>query len=131
LINFANADMVGHTGNLKSTIAAVEAVDECLGKLIPEILKMDGQIFITADHGNAEETINPRTEEIDTEHSTFPVPLWYLNPKNQRQKNESEIIRSKSSVGGLLSDVAPTILRAMDLPIPPEMTGQDLLEILK
>jgi 2,3-bisphosphoglycerate-independent phosphoglycerate mutase len=131
LINFANADMVGHTGKLKPTIEAIEAVDECLGKLIPNILKIDGQIFITADHGNAEEVINPRTEEIDTEHSTFPVPFWYISPGKEKQKSESDIIKVKNSVGGLLSDVAPTILAAMNIPVPSEMTGQNLLEVLK
>jgi 2,3-bisphosphoglycerate-independent phosphoglycerate mutase len=130
LINFANADMVGHTGKLKETISAVEAVDGCLGKIIPEILKIGGHIFITADHGNAEEITNPRTEEIDTEHSSFPVPFWYLNPENKKQKNESQIINAKSRAGGILSDVAPTILSVMNIPVPPEMTGQNLMEVL-
>jgi 2,3-bisphosphoglycerate-independent phosphoglycerate mutase len=130
LINFANADMVGHTGKLKPAIAAVEAVDECLGKLVPEILKIGGHIFITADHGNAEEIINPRTEEIDTEHSSFPVPFWYLNPANQKQKNESQIVSATSNVQGILSDVAPTILAVMNISVPPEMTGQNLMEAL-
>lgn len=130
LINFANADMVGHTGKLKPAIAAVEAVDGCLGKIIPEILKIGGHIFITADHGNAEEIVNPRTEEIDTEHSTFPVPFWYLNSENQKPKSETEIVNAKNNIGGLLSDVAPTILAAMNIPSPPEMTGQNLMEVL-
>jgi len=130
LVNFANADMVGHTGKLKPTIAAIEAVDGCLGKIIPEILKIGGHIFITADHGNAEETINPRTEETNTEHSTFPVPFWYLSPNNHRQKTESEILKVKNGIGGLLSDVAPTILAVMDITVPPEMTGQSLMEVL-
>jgi len=130
LINFANADMVGHTGKIKPTIAAVEALDGCLGKLIPEILKIGGHIFITADHGNAEEVINPRTEEIDTEHSSFPVPFWYLNPTNQKQKNESQIVTATSNPSGILSDVAPTILSVMNIPVPPEMTGQSLMEVL-
>jgi len=130
LVNFANADMVGHTGKLQPAITAVETIDACLGKLVPEILKIGGHIFITADHGNAEEIENPRTEEIDTEHSTFPVPFWYLSSGNQRQKNESDIIRAKKNVGGLLSDVAPTILTVMNIPIPSEMTGQNLSEVL-
>jgi len=131
LINFANPDMVGHTGNLKATISAIETVDECLGKLIPQILKIGGQIFLTADHGNAEELTNRRTEEQDTEHSVFPVPLWYITPNNQRQKTESEITNGKNSVLGILSDVAPTILNSINVKVPPDMTGQNLLEILK
>jgi 2,3-bisphosphoglycerate-independent phosphoglycerate mutase len=131
LINFANPDMVGHTGNLKATISAIETIDECLKKLIPQILKMGGQIFLTADHGNAEELINRRTEERDTEHSVFPVPLWYIAPNNQRQKSESEITNGKSNVSGILSDVAPTILNSINIKVPPDMTGQNLLDLLK
>jgi len=131
LVNFANPDMVGHTGNMKATVSAIETIDECLGKIIPEVLKIGGNLFITADHGNAEEMTNLRTEEIDTEHSVSPVPLWFVAPKNQHQKSESEIMASKNNVRGILSDVAPTILSLMGLKIPPEMTGQNLLEILK
>jgi len=131
LVNFANPDMVGHTGDLKATISAVETVDVCLGKIIPEVLKMGGSLFITADHGNAEELTNLRTEEIDTEHSSFPVPFWHVTPESQRQKSESEIMEGKNNVRGILGDVAPTILSAMNLKTPPEMTGQNLLEILK
>ncbi|MFA5926225.1 MAG: 2,3-bisphosphoglycerate-independent phosphoglycerate mutase [Parcubacteria group bacterium] len=131
LINYANPDMVGHTGNLKAAISAIETVDQCLGKLIPEVLKIGGTLFITADHGNAEEVTNPRTEEPDTEHSTFPVPFWYVSPDNQRQKGESEILEDTTNVRGFLSDVAPTILSLMKIKIPPEMTGQNLLEFLR
>lgn len=131
LVNFANSDMVGHTGNMQATISAIETVDVCIGKIITQVLKIGGCLFITADHGNAEELINLRTEEIDTEHSTFPVPLWYITPDNQRQKSESEIMTGKNNIRGILSDVAPTVLSAMNLKIPPEMTGQNLLEILK
>lgn len=131
LINFANPDMVGHTGNIKAATSAIETVDECLGKLIPQILKLNGAVFITADHGNAEEMTNPRTEIADTEHSTFPVPLWHITAKNQRQRSESEIMRGKNDIKGILADVAPTILASMNLKPPPEMTGQNLLETLK
>jgi len=131
LMNFANADMVGHTGDLKATVTAVETVDECLGRIVPEVLKIGGSLLITADHGNAEELVNIRTEEPDTEHSIFPVPLWYITPSNQRQKSESEIMECKNNVRGILSDIAPTILASLNVEIPPEMTGQNLLDILK
>jgi 2,3-bisphosphoglycerate-independent phosphoglycerate mutase len=131
LINFANPDMVGHTGNFQATISAIEAVDECLGKLIPQVIKIGGQVFLTADHGNAEELTNRRTEEIDTEHSIFPVPLWHITPANHRQKGESEIMREKTTVKGILGDVAPTILSSLNATIPPEMTGQNLMDLLK
>ena len=123
--------MVGHTGNMQAAISAIETVDVCLGKIVPQVLKMGGSLFITADHGNAEELANPRTEEPDTEHSVFPVPFWYVAPEKQRQRSESEIMGSKNNVRGILGDVAPTVLSAMNLRIPPEMTGQNLLEILK
>ena len=103
---------------------------DVLGKIIPEILKIGGHIFITADHGNAEEIVNPRTEEIDTEHSSFPVPFWYLNSENKKQKNESQIIDAKSKTSGILSDVAPTVLAVMNISVPPEMTGQNLMDVL-
>jgi 2,3-bisphosphoglycerate-independent phosphoglycerate mutase len=131
LINYANPDMVGHTGNIKATIAAIETIDECLGMLIPEVLKIGGSLFITADHGNAEELLNLRNSEPDTEHSVSPVPLWYISPANQRQKSESQIMESKNDVRGILSDIAPTILASLNIKIPPEMTGQNLLDILK
>jgi 2,3-bisphosphoglycerate-independent phosphoglycerate mutase len=92
---------------------------------------MGGTLFITADHGNAEEVINPRTEEADTEHSTFPVPFWYVAPYNRHQKSESQVLADRTNVKGILSDVAPTILASMKIEIPPEMTGQNLLEILR
>ncbi len=131
LVNFANPDMVGHTGNLPATISAIETVDVCLGKIVPQVLKMGGSLFITADHGNAEELTNPRTEEVDTEHSVFPVPFWHVAPGNQRQKSEAEIMTGRNNVRGILSDVAPTILNFLGLKVPPEMTGRNLLEILK
>lgn len=130
LVNFANPDMVGHTGKLDATISAIESVDKCLGKIIPQVLKSDGSLFITADHGNAEELTNPKSEEADTEHSLFPVPIWYVTPKNQREKSESDILEGKTNARGILSDVAPTILASMKLGVPPDMNGQNLLEVL-
>ncbi len=131
LINYANADMVGHTGNLPAAIQAIEVIDECLGKVIPDVLKRNGVLFITADHGNAEEMINQRSNEADTEHSVFPVPFWCISAQNDRQKSESEIMEGKNNPKGILADVAPTVLTSMGIEIPPEMTGQNLLDILK
>jgi 2,3-bisphosphoglycerate-independent phosphoglycerate mutase len=129
LINFANADIVGHTGNEKASIKAVETIDECLAKIIRAVLMKKGCLLITADHGNAEEMIDPHTGEEDTEHSSNPVPLWYITPDNHAEKprESAEIIK----VAGLLSDVAPTILDIMGVEKPKEMTGESLLEILK
>ncbi len=114
-INFANADMVGHTANVPAIIKAVEVVDECLGKLENKITEKGGVMLITADHGNAEINIDPETGVPHTAHTTSPVPA-ILTDKSLSLKN-----------GGNLSDIAPTILELMKLPRPEEMTGRSLL----
>jgi len=127
-INFANPDMVGHTGNLLAAIKAVEAVDACLAKIIPEIVKRGGQAFILGDHGNCEEMVNLATGEIDKEHNIYPVPFIAVGNKFRDQSN-LEIMENDMSVltpVGILADVAPTILTHMDLELPPEMTGTNL-----
>jgi 2,3-bisphosphoglycerate-independent phosphoglycerate mutase len=128
LINYANADIVGHTGNEKATIIGVETIDECLGKLIPAVLEKNGCLLITSDHGNAEEVKNVHTGEIDTEHSTNPVPLWYINPENHHEREEEE---AKMKIEGMLSDIAPTVLDILGIEKPKEMTGESLLLSLK
>lgn len=131
LINYANPDMVGHTGNEKAAIEAVQSVDKSLSLLIPAVLKVKGCLLITADHGNAEEVKNFHTGQIDTEHSTNPVPFWFVAHDNHREKKAEEIVRQQNEVGGLLSDVAPTILELMNIEKPREMNGESLLPILK
>jgi len=115
-VNFANPDMVGHTGDLKAGEKAVSTVDEQVQRLIEIILKNNGQAIITADHGNIEEMINLKTNEIDTEHSVNPVPAIFIGHKLAKIKLKK----------GKLADVAPTILKMMDLPKPKEMTGKAL-----
>ncbi len=131
LINYSNADMVGHTGNEKACIEAVEIIDSSLSVLVPEILKAKGCLIITADHGNVEEIKNPYTGEINTEHSSNPVPLWLITPDNHRDKTSGEIIRSQNEVGGLLSDIAPTILDIMKIKPSEDMNGSSLMPMLK
>lgn len=131
LINYANADMVGHTGNEKAAIEAVKAVDHNLSILIPAILKAGGCMLITADHGNVEEMKNFNTGEINTEHSANPVPLWFVTPTNHKEKSDSEIASQQGEIGGLLSDIAPTILQLYEIKIPPTMSGESLLPMLK
>lgn len=131
LINYANPDMVGHTGNEEATIKAVEVIDHNLSVLVPAILQAGGAILITADHGNAEELKKSTTGEMDTEHSTNPVPLWYITPDNHRKKAPGESEREQNEVRGLLSDVAPTVLEIMGIPQPAEMNGTSLLSTLK
>ncbi len=123
LVNFANADMVGHTGNIQSTIMAVKTLDTCLEKIVHQALLLEYSVIITADHGNAEQKINPQTGEISTEHTNNPVPFIFLNSKYQG--------RSDKLPSGILADVAPTILYLLDIPKPQGMTGRNLLEELK
>jgi 2,3-bisphosphoglycerate-independent phosphoglycerate mutase len=128
LINYPNPDIVGHTGVEPACIKAVETVDNMLSQIVPKVLSKGGCMLISADHGNVEEIINSRTGEIDTEHSVNPVPLWYVTPDNHYdQPQESYVLK----VGGLLSDIAPTVLDILGLPKPPEMSGESLLPILK
>lgn len=118
LVNFANADMVGHTGNIQAAITACEVIDECLAKIVPAILSLGASCLITADHGNVEEMLGPEGE-IDTEHSTYPVPLLVIDKQFEA--------KSLTLPSGKLGDIAPTILALMGLPIPPVMTGKNLL----
>lgn len=118
LINFAGPDMVGHTGNIPATIKAMEACDEAIGYIVEAGLKKGGAIIITADHGNAEEMINLQTKQIDTKHSTNPVPIIIIKKGLQGKE---------LTIGGL-SDIAPTILGLMGIKPPEEMTGRDLLK---
>lgn len=118
LVNFANPDMVGHTGVIKAAVAACETVDKCLGKVVKEVLALGGACLVTADHGNVEIMINRTTGEVETEHSASPVPCVIVDEK-LRGKGEL-------SMGGL-ADIAPTILYLMRIPQPLVMTGRNLL----
>ncbi len=131
LVNYANPDMVGHTGNEEASIKAVEATDKSLSILIPAVIKAGGAMIITSDHGNVEELKKVSTGEIDTEHSTNPIPLWYITPDNHREKAAAQMMREQNEVNGLLSDVAPTILEIMGIQKPVEMNGTSLLTTLK
>ena len=133
VMNFANADMVGHTGNLEATIKAVETVDVCIGKLVNFINSQNGTTLITADHGNSESMINLRSGEPDTEHSDQPVPFViipskYANTASQ-QIDGSQNPPAKLNLGtGILADIAPTLLALAGLEKPTGMTGKNLLE---
>jgi 2,3-bisphosphoglycerate-independent phosphoglycerate mutase len=118
LINYANADMVGHTGNIGAAVKACEVVDECLGKLNDWVSAYGGYMLITADHGNVEEMINAETGAIDTEHSNNPVPFIAVSPKL--------IGKSVTLTAGILADVAPTVLKLLGIDTPSKMTGHNL-----
>jgi len=123
LVNYANTDMVGHTGVLEAGIKAVESVDKCLDSVIQAVLNQDGAVIITADHGNIEEMINNQTGEIDTQHSIYPVPFLVISPKNKTDSDYGRELRF-----GRLADIAPTILTLFDIKIPSSMTGRNLLD---
>lgn len=117
IVNFANPDMVGHTGVEAAAIQAVEAVDECVGRAVDAILEVDGQMFICADHGNAEQLVDYETGEPFTAHTINPVPFILVNYDEQYTLRE----------GGCLADIAPTLIEMMGMEQPVEMTGKSLL----
>ena len=117
ILNFANTDMVGHTGNMQAAIKAVEAVDTCIGRIVKIIEEKQGTLLITADHGNAEQMIDQKTGEPHTAHTTNPVPAILVTPNKNFKLKEN----------GKLADLAPTILDIMGIEKPEEMTGESLL----
>jgi len=119
-MNVANPDMIAHTGNLQATIQACEYTDKALGQIIDATLERDGLVIVTADHGNAEEIINLKTGDVDTEHSANPVPFIIV------RKGPKVKLRS----GGKLGDIAPTILELLGVQKPKLMTGKTLIEKL-
>lgn len=132
IANFANADMVGHSGNFKAAIQAVEVIDEQLGQLLNSVLNSKGIMLITGDHGNIELKRDPVSGEKLTEHSVNPVPLYIVgkNFKRSAARSPEEIEKQKSKVDGILTDIAPTILELLELGKPQEMTGKSLLDLL-
>lgn len=114
--NYANGDMVGHTGNLAAATRAIEVLDECIGRIVDAMREVGGEVLITADHGNAETMRDPESQQPHTAHTLNLVPLLYIGRK------------ARVADGGALQDVAPTLLAIMGLPKPAAMTGRSLLE---
>ena len=117
IVNFANADMVGHTGNFAAIVKAVEVVDECCSRIVEATLACGGSLIITSDHGNAEQTWNMKTNTPDTAHTNYDVPLHIVGTGYKQTELRN---------GGILADIAPTMLQMMDIPKPKEMTGMSL-----
>ena len=115
ILNYANPDMVGHTGNLDAAVKAIETIDECVGRVVKAVEEVDGVVLITADHGNAEQMIDYKTGEPHTAHTTNPVPLVLIGLEDVKLKE------------GKLADLAPTMLDIMEIEKPEEMTGESLL----
>ncbi len=129
--NFANADMVGHTGNVAATITAIETLDVCMARMMDAVLAANGVLLITADHGNAEEVLNVQTHDIDKEHSTNPVPLWIVGRDFEGKSSiAGDVPNGDLSLMppcGMLADIAPTMLAILGIEQPAEMTGTPLL----
>lgn len=117
ICNYPNGDMVGHTGILSAAIKAVEAVDHCIGRVVEALAEVGGECIITADHGNAEQMVDHESGQAHTAHTSDPVPLIYVGRPAQ------------SVEGGILSDIAPTMLQLMGMPVPSEMTGKLLFKL--
>ena len=121
LVNFANPDMVGHTGALPAAIKAVETVDACAGRLVDAVLARGGVAIVTADHGNCERMIDTVTGEPHTYHTVGPVSLFVIDAANSYDLH----------AWGRLADVAPTVLDLLDVAPPPEMTGKSLIRAVR
>ena len=118
IVNYANGDMVGHTGVFSAAVAAVECLDSCVGRIVTALDKVGGEALITADHGNVEQMADESTGQAHTAHTCEPVPFIYVGKR-------PATIRA----GGVLADVAPTLLTLMGLPVPAEMTGTSIVEL--
>lgn len=126
LVNYANTDMIGHTGDFQASIKTLEVIDGCLNDLIANVLDKGGCLLITADHGNIEEMINLETGEIDTQHTVNPVPFWFVSG----DKKSSIKLTPSFELDGMIADVAPTILELFNIEKPARMIGDSLFDRL-
>jgi 2,3-bisphosphoglycerate-independent phosphoglycerate mutase len=117
ICNYPNGDMVGHSGVFDAAVEACEAVDKCIGRVVEALEQTGAEALITADHGNAEQMVNPQTGQSHTAHTSEPVPFIYVGRKATAVGNKK------------LSDVAPTMLHLMGLPVPDEMTGETIMQL--
>lgn len=131
IVNFANADMLAHTGNYEATVKGIEAVDSALGLIVAKVLEEDGILIVTADHGNAESLVYRGSGEAETRHDDSPVPFYLVGQQYQIAKTPEKIAEETANVSGILGDIAPTILELIGIPQPPEMTGKSLLPLLQ
>jgi len=122
IVNYANCDMVGHTGVLSAAVTAVETVDTCLARVLAALASVSGLAIVTADHGNAEEMIERNTGVLMTAHTTNPVPVVLVAPENHSLRH------ARLRTNGILSAVASTVLQLMGLPIPADMTTPSLID---
>ena len=128
LVNFANTDMVGHTGKLDAAVKAAEVVDGCVGEVVDAVLARGGKLIVTADHGNSEQMWDPDTGAPHTAHTTYDVELIVVDPSARGATGNAREPSPALRAGGRLADVFPTVLDLLDLPQPSAMTGTSLLQ---
>lgn len=126
-VNFANGDMVGHTGEFDAARRAIEIVDECVGRVVRRVLALEGKVLITSDHGNAEQMVYYDSGRTKTSHTLFPVECIYVASAPDGRRLTPRGTEPAGRAIGKLSDIAPTVLGLLGLPIPPEMTADNLL----
>jgi len=127
LVNFANPDMIAHTGNFDAAVSAIKTVDEQIEKIVQTALATDATLIVTSDHGNVERMMDPITGAVETKHDANPVPFYLIGKKFESHKNSATVLRSEREPVGVLSDIAPTILKLMKVVKPKEMTGESLI----
>lgn len=130
LANFANPDIIAHTGNFEAAIKAIKTTDAQIGKIIKAALAKNAVVIITSDHGNAERMIDPLTGIPETRHDANPVPIYLVGKEFEKPKDADTIIQIENETSGILSDVAPTILELMSIAKPAEMSGESLIKRL-
>lgn len=130
LINYANPDMVAHTGNFNACLKTIQILDEQIGKITQSILKHNTTAIITSDHGNIERLYNPLTGEPETKHDASPVPIYLVGTKYLKPQNPFGVKERERFTIGMLADIAPTILELMEIPKHPDMTGESLIKHL-
>lgn len=131
LVNFANPDLIAHTGNFNAAIETVKIVDALINRISRVCLKLKTPLIITSDHGNIERMMDPITGVPETRHDSSPVPFHLVDQRFWRPRSKAEIIRAEHEINGSLADVAPTILNLLNIPKPPEMTGESLLPLCR
>ena len=131
LVNYAAPDVIAHTGNFNAGVSAVRAIDKAVGALTKTALAQNHILIITSDHGNIERMIDPLSGERETKHDLSQVPFHLIRKGRESRKNDAAVKKIESGNTGVLSDVAPTILHLMSLPVPEEMTGINLVDLLE
>jgi len=130
LVNYANSDIIAHTGNFEATAEAIRIIDAQIGKIYASAMENNAFLIITSDHGNAEKLLDPKTGKPETKHDPNPVPFYLIAKEFERQNSDEYIRQAEKSPVGVLADIAPTILELMKIPKPAEMTGHSLIKLI-